>query len=93
MFFSFLDWGCGVWGRIQRGKVPFLSHQDTIYTESHPHEIPGDVCSAHLGKVVFAKFLLFKVTFFPFPILFFGSESQSIDHSQCGSVVELNFTS
>lgn len=36
----------------------------------NPHEITGDGDLAHLGKVVFAKFLFCQVIVFPFPTLF-----------------------
>ena len=59
----------------------------------YPHEITGDVNLALLGKVAFAKFLFYKVTFSLFPTLCFKSGSLSIAHSLGGGIVELNSTS
>lgn len=53
--------------------------------------IPNEVNLDHFTKVAFARFVLYKVLFFPFSLLFFGSKSLSLDHQPTLTRMEISY--
>lgn len=85
-----LNWGsCGVFlmvtlclwvwgGQHHRCKVPFST--DHIEGTCYQHDNMDDVKSDNLAKIMFNRFLWYKVTFFLSRLYYNGSQSLSIAH-------------